>query len=85
MPSFWSVQHGLRLQSYGAPSLADSSEVLTGNLGDLRQGPVVVEYHRNGAVIGILGLGAPPQMLVPHQARLNAVLMDNVKTVQQAL
>ena len=85
MPSFWSVQNDLRLQSFGAPSLADASEVLTGNLGDLRQGPVVVEYHRNGAVIGILGLGASPQMLAPHQARLNAALMDNAKTVQQAL
>ncbi len=85
MPSFWSVQHDIRLQSFGAPSLADSAEVLTGDLGDFDTGPVVVEYHRRGELIGVLGLGAPPHLLVPHQARLTATLTEVGKTAQQAL
>ena len=32
LPSFWSDQFGLRLQSFGAPGLADSTEVVEGSL-----------------------------------------------------
>lgn len=74
MPSFWSDQHGLRLQSFGAPGLADAVEVLKGDLSEIGTTPCLVEYRRGGILVAVLGLGAPPAMLAPHQARLTRAL-----------
>jgi len=55
LPSFWSDQYDLRLQSYGMPGLADPDgiRVLDGDLG----GECVVGYHRDGELVGVVGLG----------------------------
>lgn len=55
LPSFWSDQYDLRLQSYGMPGLADPDgiRVVAGEL----SGECVVGYHRDGALIGVVGLG----------------------------
>lgn len=56
MPSFWSDQYDLRLQSFGAPGLAASQHdirVLEGSLDD----EVVVGYHRDDVLVGVVGIG----------------------------
>jgi 3-phenylpropionate/trans-cinnamate dioxygenase ferredoxin reductase subunit len=55
MPSFWSDQYDIRLQSYGAPGLAAPEDVriLEGDLQD----EVVVGYLRCGTLVGVVGLG----------------------------
>lgn len=55
LPAFWSDQYDLRLQSYGMPGLADPGgiRVLAGELA----GECVVGYHRDGALVGVVGLG----------------------------
>jgi NADPH-dependent 2,4-dienoyl-CoA reductase/sulfur reductase-like enzyme len=55
LPAFWSDQYDVRLQSYGMPVLADPDGIglLEGDLG----GECVVGYHRDGALIGVVGIG----------------------------
>lgn len=78
MPSFWSDQHGLRLQSFGAPALADEVRVTEGALDRIGQAPCLVEYLRAGRLIGLLGLGLPPAQLARHRPRLDAALSETL-------
>ncbi|TKG72642.1 NAD(P)/FAD-dependent oxidoreductase [Prauserella endophytica] len=55
LPSFWSDQYDLRLQSFGVPGLADRTEVLEGDL----EGQAVVGYFRGEQLVGALLLGLP--------------------------
>jgi NADPH-dependent 2,4-dienoyl-CoA reductase/sulfur reductase-like enzyme len=54
LPTFWSDQHDFRLQSFGAPVLG---------LGDVRvldgdpEGDVLVGYHTDGRLVGVVALG----------------------------
>jgi NADPH-dependent 2,4-dienoyl-CoA reductase/sulfur reductase-like enzyme len=55
MPSFWSDQFDIRLQSFGMPGLADPDgiRVLEGDLHD----ECVVGYHRDDELVGVVGVG----------------------------
>jgi NADPH-dependent 2,4-dienoyl-CoA reductase/sulfur reductase-like enzyme len=55
LPAFWSDQYDLRLQSYGMPVLAAEDEIrlLEGDL----SGECVMGYHRDGALVGVVGVG----------------------------
>ncbi|HET7900214.1 MAG TPA: FAD-dependent oxidoreductase, partial [Candidatus Nanopelagicales bacterium] len=55
LPSFWSDQYDIRLQSFGMPGLADADGigVLEGDLHD----ECVVGYHRGDELVGVVGLG----------------------------
>ncbi|MCU0903483.1 MAG: FAD-dependent oxidoreductase [Tabrizicola sp.] len=78
LPSFWSDQHGLRLQSFGAPGLGDEIRVLEGTPARLGDTPCLIEYRRAGKMVGILGLGAAPAMLAQHRVRLERELNETV-------
>ncbi|HYY11236.1 MAG TPA: FAD-dependent oxidoreductase [Kineosporiaceae bacterium] len=60
LPSFWSDQYELRLQSYGMPGLAEQGgvRVLEGDL----EGECVVGYERDGQLVGVVGLGMLPRV-----------------------
>ena len=55
LPSFWSDQFDIRLQSYGMPGLADPDGIrlLEGDLHD----ECVVGYHRGAELVGVVGVG----------------------------
>jgi len=54
MPAFWSDQYELRLQSFGLPGLGGHDiRVLEGDMSD----EVVVGYHRDGVLVGVVLLG----------------------------
>lgn len=55
LPTFWSDQYGLRIQSFGVTGLKDA-RVLEGDL----NGDVAVGYHRDGVLAGVvlIGLGS---------------------------
>ncbi|MCD9880083.1 NAD(P)/FAD-dependent oxidoreductase [Streptomyces guryensis] len=56
LPTFWSDQHDFRLQSFGAPALgADDVRVLDGD----PAGDVLVGYHHDGRLVGVVALGGP--------------------------
>ncbi len=60
LPAFWSDQYDIRLQSYGAPGLADPDGVgvLEGDVSD----EVVVGYRRGDVLVGVVGLGMLPRV-----------------------
>jgi len=78
MPSFWSDQHELRVQSFGAPALADSQRVIEGDLSQVGTAPIIVEYARAGRPVAVTGIGAPPALLARHSARLSRALSETV-------
>lgn len=54
LPSFWSDQYDLRIQSFGAAGLGpDDVRVLEGDV----DGEVAVGYHRDGALVGVVMVG----------------------------
>ncbi|MGW0821063.1 NAD(P)/FAD-dependent oxidoreductase [Streptomyces sp. NPDC002845] len=54
LPTFWSDQHDFRLQSFGAPGLGlDDVRVLGGE----PDGDVLVGYHTEGRLVGVVALG----------------------------
>lgn len=53
IPSFWSDQYDLRLQSFGSLGVADEVKVLEGDL----DGEFVAGYLRGGALVGVAGVG----------------------------
>jgi NADPH-dependent 2,4-dienoyl-CoA reductase/sulfur reductase-like enzyme len=56
LPTFWSDQHEFRLQSFGAPVLGrDDVRVLDGD----PAGDVLVGYHRDDRLVGVVALGGP--------------------------
>jgi len=67
LPSFWSDQYDIRMQSYGMPGLADPDGVrlLEGDLA----GECIVGYHRGDDLLGVVGLGML-RVLNGYRARL---------------
>lgn len=55
VPSFWSDQLDLRLQSFGSPALADEVVVAEGDPEHLLDG-LLVTYHRQGRHVGTLAV-----------------------------
>jgi NADPH-dependent 2,4-dienoyl-CoA reductase/sulfur reductase-like enzyme len=54
LPTFWSDQHDFRLQSFGAPALGTGDvRVLDGE----PSGDVLVGYHHDGRLVGVVALG----------------------------
>ncbi len=60
LPTFWSEQYGVRLQSFGMPHLGLSDvRVLDGEL----CGDAAVGFHREGVLVGVVLLGMGRRML----------------------
>jgi NADPH-dependent 2,4-dienoyl-CoA reductase/sulfur reductase-like enzyme len=79
LPSFWSDQYDLRLQSFGALGVADRSEVLEGDLDD----EAVVGYYRGDRLVGALLLGLPKQMVRVRKLVLAALTEDRAAPAAQ--
>jgi NADPH-dependent 2,4-dienoyl-CoA reductase/sulfur reductase-like enzyme len=58
VPSFWSDQLDLRLQSYGSPVLADEARLTEGDLDDLAGG-LIAAYRRGGRHVGTVAVNIP--------------------------
>ncbi|MEU4230091.1 oxidoreductase C-terminal domain-containing protein [Nonomuraea sp. NPDC026600] len=54
LPSFWSDQFGMRIQSFGAVGMGVESHILEG---DDPHGDCVVGYLRDGVLMGIAMIG----------------------------
>ena len=59
LPSFWSDQGDLRLQSFGSPELADDTEIAEGDLRAPGQG-LLATYRRGGRLVGSVAVNLPP-------------------------
>jgi 3-phenylpropionate/trans-cinnamate dioxygenase ferredoxin reductase subunit len=60
LPSFWSDQHGVRIQSIGLPGLGKESVLVEGSIDE---DCFTVLYARDGRVVGALTVGMPPKRL----------------------
>ncbi|MEU6557004.1 FAD-dependent oxidoreductase [Streptomyces sp. NPDC046915] len=70
LPTFWSDQHDFRLQAFGAPALGKADvRVLDGD----PDGDVLVGYHRDGRLVGVVALGG--QAVAASAARYRAELL----------
>ncbi|MGW2224048.1 NAD(P)/FAD-dependent oxidoreductase [Streptomyces formicae] len=58
LPSFWSDQFTLRLQSFGQPALADRAELLSGDP-ESADGDLLYGYYLGERLIGVAALGGP--------------------------
>ncbi|MFE4974886.1 NAD(P)/FAD-dependent oxidoreductase [Kitasatospora sp. NPDC056651] len=79
LPTFWSDQHDFRLQSFGSPALGrEDVRVLEGDL----DGDVLVGYHRDGLLVGVVSLGG--QSAAAAAARHRAELLRQPAPPQPA-
>lgn len=74
IPTFWSDQFGIRLQSMGMPGLADRAELLEGSLSELgqqgREG-MAMGYWRGSILTGVVTIGLPVARLSHYREMLN--------------
>lgn len=70
LPSFWSDQHDLRVQSYGMLAAADNHQLVDGDLNDLTSG-ITVHFHQGERLVGVLLINA-----VPREHREQRELVD---------
>jgi NADPH-dependent 2,4-dienoyl-CoA reductase/sulfur reductase-like enzyme len=59
LPSFWSDQGDLRLQSFGSPGLADGVRIADGDPREPGRG-LLATYHREGRLVGSVAVNLPP-------------------------
>lgn len=52
LPSFWSDQYDISLQSFGMPGLATRLEVVDGSLDE----PCIIEYRDDDGLVGVVGI-----------------------------
>jgi len=68
VPSFWSDQYDDNLQSFGMPGLADSINVVDGDL----SGDCVVEYVLGDKVVGVVGINTSAK-LAPYRKNFQEI------------
>lgn len=71
VPSFWSDQADLRLQSFGVPALADEVRVIEGDPDHPADG-LLATYHRGRAHVGTVAVNLPPARQAPLRAAFTA-------------
>ena len=59
LPSFWSDQGDLRLQSFGCPGLANDVRIAEGDPREPGRG-LLATYHRGGRLVGSVTVNLPP-------------------------
>ncbi|MEV7191240.1 FAD/NAD(P)-binding oxidoreductase [Streptomyces sp. NPDC093510] len=71
LPSFWSDQFGMRLQSFGQPALADRCRLLEGDP-ESPDDDLLYGYYQGTRLIGVAALGGPGAVLAAgrHRAEL---------------
>lgn len=69
LPSFWSDQHDLRMQSFGVLAAADRHRIVDGDLDDLTRG-LTAHFHRGQQLVGVLMINTSP---AEHRAQRELV------------
>lgn len=69
LPSFWSDQHDLRMQSFGVLAAADRHRIVDGDLDDLTRG-LTAHFHRGEQLVGALMINTS---LAEHRAQRELV------------
>lgn len=67
LPSFWSDQYDLQLQSFGIPGAAEESRLIDGSYDH----DCIVEYHNESGLVGVIGVNRTAD-LAPYRQQLLA-------------
>ena len=67
LPSFWSDQYSLQLQSFGIPGAAEESRLIDGSYDH----DCIVEYHNESGLVGVIGVNRTAE-LAPYRQQLLA-------------
>jgi 3-phenylpropionate/trans-cinnamate dioxygenase ferredoxin reductase component len=67
LPSFWSDQYDLQLQSFGIPGAAEESRLIDGSYDH----DCIVEYHNESGLVGVIGVNRTAE-LAPYRQQLLA-------------
>lgn len=67
LPSFWSDQYSLTLQSFGLPGVATERRLVDGDY----RSDCIVEYHDESGLVGVVGVNRTAE-LVPYRKALLA-------------
>ncbi len=72
IPTFWSDQFGMRIQSIGMPGLADRTQLIEGELTSLGQPDkgLAMGYWLGDALIGAIAIGMPSAKLSEYRTML---------------
>jgi 3-phenylpropionate/trans-cinnamate dioxygenase ferredoxin reductase component len=72
IPTFWSDQFGMRIQSIGMPSLAGTTSLIDGELSSLGQPHkgLAMGYRLGDALIGVIAIGMPSAKLAEYREML---------------
>ena len=75
LPSFWSDQLDLRIQSFGSPGLADTTELVEGgeDPGALTEG-LVAHYRRGAELVGVILVNPSAAGMREHRQLLTGAL-----------
>ena len=65
LPSFWSDQYTLQLQSFGMPGIAQDYRIVDGAY----DGDCIVEYHDSSGLVGVIGVNRTAE-LAPYRKQL---------------
>jgi NADPH-dependent 2,4-dienoyl-CoA reductase/sulfur reductase-like enzyme len=60
VPSFWSDQHGVRIQSVGLPALGEECVIVDGSVAGR---DLLAVYGREGRTVGAVALGSPKRLV----------------------
>jgi 3-phenylpropionate/trans-cinnamate dioxygenase ferredoxin reductase component len=79
VPSFWSDQYGIKIQSVGFPARADKHVLLEGDLADRK---FVMGFISDGMLVGAVGFASPRRMLwfrrqIAERAMVEQVALQN--------
>lgn len=58
LPSFWSDQYDLQLQSFGLPGIAPEYRLVEGRY----DGACIVEYHNHSGLVGVIGVNRTAEL-----------------------
>lgn len=58
LPSFWSDQYSLQLQSFGIPGIAQEYRLVEGTYDDA----CIVEYHNHSGLVGVIGVNRTAEL-----------------------
>jgi 3-phenylpropionate/trans-cinnamate dioxygenase ferredoxin reductase component len=83
LPSFWSDQYDLRLQSFGMPGLADPDGIRLIE-GDLA-GDCVVGYHHDSRLVGVVAVGMTKAAMAYRDRVGRAGTARQARTVRPAV
>ena len=79
LPSFWSDQYAMRMQSFGQPGLAERCQLLQGDP-ESYDSDVLYGYYRDARLIGVAALGGPKAAALAGSYRRQLMALPEPET-----